>query len=636
MIRQEQQNRISGSGALLKNLLARRPARGADLKPAGRPDQKKQMMALLRALTYLSAYKRDVIGASIFLILVSTASLVVPQLFRYAIDTGIGQRQKAAIVVAVGVIFLVATARAVFAFLQSYLAERVSQSIGEDLRVSLYSHIHQLSYTFSNTVHSGQILTRMTGDVDQVRAFVGGGVIRLSGAMILFLACFVLLIQLNWKLALITFATLPASFFLLMRIGRKVGPLFGRIQQAVGKLSIIMQEDLAGMRVIRAFCREAFELDRFKSVNREWLRNNNLFLHHYTNNFPFALFFANVATLVIIGYGGWESIAGRLTIGELVAFYSYLSFLHYTTILISFVTTYILGAASASTRVFEILDTPLDVRESPDAFELPAISGQVEFKDVRFRYPGSRAETLKGINFTIEPGQLVALVGPTGSGKSTFINLIPRLHDVSSGAVMIDGSDVREVTLSSLRGQIGVVLQESLLFSGSMRENIAYGKPNALDEEIETAARAAQAHDFITKLPGGYDSLVEAGGANLSGGQRQRIAIARAILIEPRLLILDDSTSAVDSVTEIGIQESLDHLMREDGRTVFVIAHRISTIRDADLILLLSEGRILSQGTHETLLRESPLYYDILGSQVTDFAGDQLSGGPATQTGVTT
>jgi ATP-binding cassette subfamily B multidrug efflux pump len=309
-------------------------------------------------------------------------------------------------------------------------------------------------------------------------------------------------------------------------------------------------------------------------------------------------------------------IAGRLSIGQLVAFNTYLGFLLFPIFTIGFLAVGVSRAGASSLRVFEVLDAPLEVQDAPDAVPLPPISCRVEFDEVHFRYPGDEREILRGIRFAAEPGQTVAILGTTGSGKSTLVNLIPRFYDVTEGAVLLDGHDVREVTLASLRSQIGVVMQSSLLFSGSVRDNIAYGRPGATQEEIEAAARAAQADEFIRALPQGYDTVIGERGVGLSGGQRQRVAIARALLIDPRLLILDDSTSAVDAETEAAIQESLDRLMRDSRRTVFVIAQRISTVRDADFILILDDGEIDAMGTHEELLRDSELYNEILGSQL--------------------
>jgi ATP-binding cassette subfamily B protein len=395
-----------------------------------------------------------------------------------------------------------------------------------------------------------------------------------------------------------------------------IGPLFRGVQQTLGQLNSVLQEDLAGIRVIRTFAREDYESARYRSVNDELLSRNLETVRTFSNNFPFVFLLANLGTLAIILFGGLQVIGGRLSIGELVAFNTYLGFLLFPILTIGFLAASISRAGASSQRVFEVLDAPLEVQDAPDAVPLPPISCRVEFDKVSFRYPGDEREILRDVSFTAEPGQTVAILGTTGSGKSTLVNLLPRFYDVTQGSVRLDGHDVRDVTLASLRSQIGIVMQTSLLFSGSVRDNISYGKPDATQEEIEAAARAARADEFIQTLPDGYDTLVGERGVGLSGGQRQRIAIARALLIDPRLLILDDSTSAVDAETEAAIQESLDQLMRESYNTVFVIAQRVSTVRDADLILILDEGQIAARGTHEELLRDSELYNEILGSQL--------------------
>jgi ATP-binding cassette subfamily B protein len=426
----------------------------------------------------------------------------------------------------------------------------------------------------------------------------------------------ILLLALNWRLALVALAIMPVIVTLIVRFVRRIGPLFSEVQQTLGRLNTILQEDLAGMRVIRAFVREGDEIARYRTANDVLLDKNLQTMRMFSSNFPLVFFFANLGTLAIIWYGGLQTMEGQLSIGELIAFNTYLSFLLQPVLTIGFLSAGISRAGASSQRIFEILDAPLEVHDAPDARPLPRISGRVDFRDVHFRYPGSEREILRGISVTVEPGQTVAILGTIGSGKSTLVNLLPRFYDVTAGSVAIDGHDVRTVTLASLRSQIGIVLQEALLFSGSVRDNIAYGKPDATLAEVEAAARAAQADEFIRTLPQGYDTIVGERGVGLSGGQRQRIAIARALLIDPRLLILDDSTSAVDAGTEVLIQEALDRLMRDARRTAFVIAQRISTVRDADLILIIDDGLIAAQGTHEELLRESPLYNEILGSQL--------------------
>jgi ATP-binding cassette subfamily B protein len=549
-------------------------------------------------------------------LLVSGANLATPLLIGRAIDEGIGPRRLGVIFVVVGWLVGLALARALFTFLQGYLAERASQGVAYDLRDALFERIERLSFSYYDRVQTGQLVTRLTSDVEQIRTFAGSGVVQLANAVVMLIGTTVLLLYLDWQLALVALAIVPIIAVLLVRFVSRIRPLFREVQQTLGRLNTVLQEDLLGVRVIRAFAREDYETARYTSVNEELLEKNLTTVRVFSNNFPFVFLFANLGTLAIVWFGGWQVIGGRLSVGDLVAFNTLLGFMLFPILTIGFLSASISRAGASSQRVFDVLDAPLDVKDAPDASVLLPLSCRVDFDDVSFRYPGSTRDILAGVSFTARPGQTVAVLGTTGSGKSTLVNLIPRFYDVTGGAVRVDGNDVRDVTLSSLRSQIGIVLQETRLFSGTVRDNVAFGKPGATDEEIVAAAEAAQAGEFIRGLSDGYDTVIGERGIGLSGGQRQRIAIARALLIDPRLLILDDSTSAVDAETEAAIQETLDRLMREKHRTVFVIAQRVSTVRDADLILILDEGSIAASGTHEDLLRESELYNEILGSQL--------------------
>jgi ATP-binding cassette subfamily B multidrug efflux pump len=554
--------------------------------------------------------------AVLSLLLVSSANLATPLLIGRAIDEGIGPRRLGVIFVVVGWLVGLAVARAMFTFLQGYLAERASQGVAYDLRDALFERIERLSFSYYDRVQTGQLVTRLTSDVEQIRTFAGSGVVQLANAVVMLIGTTILLLYLDWQLALVALAIVPIIAVLLVRFVGRIRPLFREVQQTLGRLNTVLQEDLLGVRVIRAFAREDYETARYTSVNEELLEKNLTTVRVFSNNFPFVFLFANLGTLAIIWFGGWQVIGGRLSVGDLVAFNTLLGFMLFPILTIGFLSASISRAGASSQRVFDVLDAPLDVKDSPEASILLPLSCRVDFDDVSFRYPGSVRDILTGVSFSARPGQTVAVLGTTGSGKSTLVNLIPRFYDVTGGAVRLDGNDVRDVTLSSLRSQIGIVLQETRLFSGTVRENVAFGKPDATDEEIVAAAEAAQAGEFIRGLSDGYDTVIGERGVGLSGGQRQRIAIARALLIDPRLLILDDSTSAVDAETEAAIQKTLDRLMREKHRTVFVIAQRVSTVRDADLILVLDEGRIAASGTHEELLRESELYNEILGSQL--------------------
>ncbi|MGB3682880.1 MAG: ABC transporter ATP-binding protein [Rubrobacteraceae bacterium] len=574
--------------------------------------------AVRRALGYLRSYKLESGGAFVALLLVTAANLTTPLLIGRAIDDGISPRNLNIIFIMVAGLVGVALVRGIFTFLQGYLAERASQGVAYDLRNALFGRIGRLSFSYYDRVQTGQLVTRLTNDVEQIRTFTGSGVVQLGNAAVMLVGTTFLLFYLNWRLAFVALAIIPPIVFVLVRFVQKIRPLFGEVQQTLGKLNTVLQEDLSGVRVIRAFAREDYEVKRYRDVNEELLNKNLQTVRTFAGNFPVIFLLSNLGTLGIVLFGGLQVIGGSLSIGELVAFNAYLAFLLQPILTIGFLSASISRAGASSLRVFEVLDAPIEVKDKPDAVELPPIHCRVEFENVGFRYPGSEREVLRNVDFCIEPGQTVAILGTTGSGKSTLVNLIPRFYDATDGGVKLDGHDVRDVTLSSLRAQIGIVLQETRLFSGSVRDNIAFGKPEATGEEVEKASRDAQADEFIRGLPEGYETVIGERGLGLSGGQRQRIAIARALLVDPRLLILDDSTSAVDAETEAAIQETLDRLMREESRTVFVIAQRVSTVRDADLILVLDGGEIAARGTHEELTRESELYNEILGSQLVE------------------
>ncbi len=511
-------------------------------------------------------------------------------------------------------IVIFAAVRGLFAFLQSYWAERNSQAVAFDLRNDLYAKIQRLSFSYHDRQQTGQLMVRATDDVEKLRLFLGQGLLQLVGAIILLSGTLILLFTTNAGLALTTLWILPVALVLFVVFSRISRPMFTRVQQRLSELNTILQENLAGIKVIKAFVREREEQVKFRIAADRLMNQQIAIARLFTFLFPFAFLIANLGQATILYAGGQRIIQGMLTLGEWQEFSLYLIFLFLPIAQFGFIINQFSQASASAVRIFEILDAQSDVIEKPDAITLPPIKGHVKFEHVSFRYFGSGEPVLKNVSFEVQPGQTVALLGATGSGKTTIINLIPRFYDPTEGRVLIDGYDIRDVTLQSLRSQIGIVLQETTLFSGTIRENIAFGKPEATMDEIVAATKAAAAHDFIMSFPPGYDTPVGERGATLSGGQKQRIALARALLLNPRILILDEATSNVDVATEAQIQAALQHLMK--GRTSFVIAQRISTVMNADLILVLDKGQIVAQGRHEELLEESEIYAEIYSSQL--------------------
>jgi ATP-binding cassette subfamily B protein len=584
------------------------------------------MKSILRALGYLRNYWLTAVGALLALILVNAANLATPQLLRYLIDQGIMPLDLQKVLYTALGLLGVAAVRGAFNFLQGYWSEVTSQGVAYDLRNVIFERLQHLSFSYHDRAQTGKLMTRMTSDVELVRMFVGNGLIQLLSGLVLLVGTVVIMFVMNWVLALIVLALVPIIAAILGLMVMRVMPISRLIQQKLGALNTTLQENLLGMRIVKAFAREDFEMRRYRRQNMELLDENISMLRVFTSLFPLVFFVANLGVVAVTWVGGLRVIGQTLTLGELVAFTGYLGFLLMPIFMMGMLGAMFSRAAASAQRVFEVIDAESEVHEHPDAVPLPAVRGRVAFEDVSFRYMGAEENVLCGVSFVAEPGQTVAILGRTGSGKSSIINLIPRFYDVTEGRVTIDGYDVRQVTLDSLRSQIGIVLQETTLFSGTIRENIAYGRPQAGMEEVVAAAQAAQAHEFISALPQGYDTLVGERGVGLSGGQKQRIAIARALLVDPRILILDDSTSAVDAETEYKIRQALSLLM--EGRTSFVIAQRISTVRSAGLILLLENGELVAQGSHSELLESSELYMEILETQF-DSRAEVLAAGEA-------
>ncbi len=607
--------------------------------------------ALGRSIRYLGHYRRETIFAYTFLFVSTAAQLMVPQMVQNILDAvtngmiaqqlanapaqflpailerltwteaqydTYANRPEVALYWAIGFIVIFAVARGAFAFAQTYMSERVSQGVAFDFRNELFSKIQRLSFSYHDRNRTGQLMVRATDDVEKVRGFIGQGLLLALQALVLLTGTLIILLFTNLRLTLVILPILPLALFLFMIFGTISQPLFVEVQKRLSKLNTVLQENLAGIKVVKAFAREPEEQVKFHASAEDLMEQNIKVARIFSFLFPLIFMLANLGQAVVLYYGGRQIINSTLTFGEWQKFSLYLIYVFFPIGQLGFIISQMSQASASANRVFEILDAKNDVVDRPGAQPLSSIQGTLAFEDVTFRYFDSGEPVLSHISFVAQPGQTVALLGATGSGKSTVINLIPRFYDVSEGKLTIDGTDVRDVTLDSLRRQIGIVLQETNLFTGSVRDNIAFGRPEATDAEVEAAARSAAAHDFIMTFPDGYNTPVGERGSTLSGGQKQRIAIARALLLDPKVLILDDSTSSVDLATEYKIQTALDKLML--GRTSIVIAQRISTVRNADQIIVLDKGKVAGVGTHNELMETNPVYAEIFSSQLVEDA----------------
>jgi ATP-binding cassette subfamily B protein len=578
--------------------------------PLPEPDS---LRVLWRCFGYLRPYWKMTLGAYLALVGINAIALAIPQFIRWIVDRGIGGKDTPLLFGAVAALLGLTLVKGLLRFSEGRWSETASQNVAYDLRNAMHRKLAALSFSYHDRTETGQILSRAVQDVDRVRFVTGRAVLRLTDGIVLMLGSAAMLIWMNPQLALLALATLPFLAHRGFHMARRLRPLSLAVQQQLAVLTTRLEQNLRGARVVKAFAQEDAEIARFDRENTRWFDLSVSASRLQAINEPLINFIANLSTVIIIWYGGTLVMQGQLTLGELVSFTTYLAQLAQPVRRLGQIIPALAIASAAGTRIFEILDAQSEVRDAPDAILLPPVQGRVRFENVSFAY-FRRHRVLDNITFDAQPGQVIALLGMTGSGKSTIINLIPRFYDATQGRITIDDYDLRRVTLNSLRDQIGIVLQETMLFATTIRENIAFGRPDAREEEIIEAARAAQAHDFITATPNGYDTLVGERGITLSGGQRQRVAIARALLKDPRILILDDATSSVDTETEQLIQKALERLMR--GRTSFIIAQRLSTLRMADLILVLEKGRIAARGTHDELLRTSGLYAEIYHQQL--------------------
>ncbi len=606
---------------------------------------RRRMPVLLRLVGRAWRYRWWMLIILLITMLTSVTVVAAPELIKYAVDTGfeitevggedgeltrkVALGNMGTLMVVAAVLLVVAVVRGISSYAQTYLGEKISQAVAYDFRNDIFDHLQRLSYAYHDDSQIGQIMSRATQDVEGVRAFVSMGIIRLLYVVVLVGLSATMMLTTNFPVALVALAFMPIVAIQASVVSVWMRPLWMKMQDLQGQIATVLQENLTGIRVVKAFSREEHEQAKFDDRARE------LFDVSYRTSIiqawsePLMLSLWLLSAGVVFWVGAREISAGNMTPGDMAAFQVYLAILQMPVRMIGFIVNMFARAHSAGTRVFEILDAESAVIEPPDAQPLRAERGEVVFDRVSFGYD-TLSPVVRDVSIHARAGEVVALLGPTGSGKSTVVNLLPRFYDVAEGAITIDGQDVREVSLDSLRSAIGIVQQDVFLFPATIADNIRYGRPDATDAEVEQAASAARIHDFIDAMPDGYDTWVGERGSTLSGGQRQRVAIARTILLDPRVLIFDDSTSSVDMRTEYLIQEALQNLMR--GRTTFVIAQRLRTVQLADQILVMRDGEIVERGRHQELLDAGGLYRDIYDLELRDQEEARAAAGSAVST----
>lgn len=563
------------------------------------------MTLYLRILSYIKPYMHRLIFAMFCTIMAAAGNLYIPWIIKDMIDEVLADKNGTMLNWIAASIIAIFVVRGLFWYGQNYLMSYVGQSVIIDIRAAVFKKLQRLRVSFYDKNKTGTIMSYVTNDVNALQSAMVENTIEMITEGFILIGSVVAMIYLDWRLTLFTVCTFPVVLWFMEFFGKKIRKTGGRIQECTADITSVLQESVASARVIKSFVREDYEVDRFDVENRANFRANMKNAQLMATLTPVVELVAAIGVTMIIWYGGNNVINGTITAGSLVAFLTYAVNISNPIKRLTRVIGNIQKALAAAQRVFMIIDMPEEIAESRDAKQLPEVSGKVEFQNVSFAYD-DKGNVITDLSFSVKPGEVIAIVGPSGAGKSTIANLLPRFYDVNKGDIKIDGHSVREVTLDSLREQVGIVPQETMLFNGSVYNNILYGRLDATKEEIEAAAKAANAHDFIMQLTDGYETKLGDRGVNLSGGQRQRIAIARAILKNPRILILDEATSALDTESERVVQEALDRLMV--GRTSFVIAHRLSTVKNADKILVLEKGNLVESGTHDELLALDGLY----------------------------
>ena len=563
------------------------------------------MTLYLRILSYIKPYMHRLLFAMVCTIMAAAGNLYIPWIIKDMIDEVLADKNGTMLNWIAASIIAIFIVRGLFWYGQNYLMSYVGQSVIIDIRAAVFKKLQRLSVSFYDKNKTGTIMSYVTNDVNALQSAMVENTIEMITEGFILIGSVVAMIYLDWRLTLFTVCTFPVVLWFMEFFGKKIRKTGGRIQECTADITSVLQESVASARVIKSFVREDYEVDRFDVENKANFRANMKNAQLMATLTPVVELVAAIGVTMIIWYGGNNVINGTITAGSLVAFLTYAVNISNPIKRLNRVIGNIQKALAAAQRVFMIIDMPEEIAESRDAKQLPEVSGKVEFQNVSFAYD-DKGNVITDLSFSVKPGEVIAIVGPSGAGKSTIANLLPRFYDVNKGDIKIDGHSVREVTLDSLREQVGIVPQETMLFNGSVYNNILYGRLDATKEEIEAAAKAANAHDFIMQLTDGYETKLGDRGVNLSGGQRQRIAIARAILKNPRILILDEATSALDTESERVVQEALDRLMV--GRTSFVIAHRLSTVKNADKILVLEKGNLVESGTHDELLALDGLY----------------------------